>query len=196
MTEQNPWEILSSISSLIQTVVISVALYYAWKEVKNTSDDRNVALLLSIHENFSSDEARFNRWYVYNRLPNSTSDFTSEDYRVANATWRLMDFLGVLTNNNFIDQNLVYKLHSEKVVKLWEKLESHINNYRDVRGEFANDFELLAARCRDYRMQELDEVELPIYKSERVFGESIPPVDEHFYAVHRPFHPTQPMREN
>jgi hypothetical protein len=161
--ETNVWEIISSSATLVQAIAVIIAILYAGKEIKNLSDERHLSLVIKFYELYNSPEAVKDRYHVYNTLPSDPTKVDRKDYESAKRTWRMMDQLGVIYNSDLASREFILRVFSERVSKLWFKLEPFILFLREERKYLAEDFEELAKICQDYRKDKFDEDEPYIY---------------------------------
>jgi len=161
----NIWEVVSAVSAAIQTLAVLIAIIYAAKEVRSAANDRHLAIIFKLHEAFNDSKARAARYHIFNNLPSEPGKLSREDYAMARDTWNLMDQIGIIAHHNLASREMILELYSLQVVRLWEKLEPHIQHYRIERGNFAVYFEKLARMSREYRKKQFGEDKPKMYKS-------------------------------
>lgn len=158
--------IATHLFDIIQTVAVVIALLYTANQLKSASQDRNLAVLLRLQEQFYSREAQRARQHIFDQLPTTPGMLSEDDYLLACDTWSMMDLIGILQAHKFVDNAFFFELYSRPAVRLWAKLEPHIRYYREAHGDIAHHFEMLAEKSREYRKRKHDE-------DEPTFDESI-----------------------
>jgi hypothetical protein len=161
----------SDLLLLIQTLIFGPTLIglifqirLQGKDLEESAKSRQVSALFEVFNNISTDQARKDRKYVYNNLPDAMEGLPENGWRIANRVWTSLDHVGLLVENGLVDEKLVMEMYCELIIKCWIKLRPHIEMLRVKQGgRYQKYFELLATRAEAYHRAKYPNEKIKFY---------------------------------
>lgn len=146
----------SQIAPLASALTAIVAAVFISRQVANIRRNREVDTLFKIIALADSERMRegihwltyeVNRTLTLQELVNDKETF-SKFSRVVH----LFETIGVIVNNGYISENLIFDKYGILVIAAWGKLRNQINVYRADWGsdEYAENFELLVSKYNSW----------------------------------------------
>ena len=105
----SPWEAISAISSLIQTIVIIVTVGFAILQIKQTNQSHKLDVSIRLFDELSSPNSRKNRSFIYSLKNKDPSQLTTEELLIVDEVLSSLDRAWILIENKQINSKFVYE---------------------------------------------------------------------------------------
>ncbi|MCC3773859.1 hypothetical protein [Streptomyces sp. UNOB3_S3] len=149
------WSVVSALSSALGTVVVIVAGFFGYSQIKEARHARHIHLLLSFQDKYHSPEARSFRHRLLAGEFGPPEQFDpaglgADDFH---SFWQLHDqleVLGVLVERHLLEFDLVLACFHRSPPRVWEAIEPYIRKRRTEASPLeGQNFEKLVRRYRD-----------------------------------------------
>ncbi|MFE0045199.1 DUF4760 domain-containing protein [Streptomyces albireticuli] len=149
------WPVVSAVSSALGTVVVIVAGFFAYSQIKEARHARHINLLVSFQDKYHSPEARTFRHRLLAGEFGPPEQFdpaclSADDFH---SFWQLHDqleVLGVLVEHRLLEFNLVLACFHRSPPRVWEAIEPYIRKRRAEASPLeGQNFEKLVQRYRN-----------------------------------------------
>ena len=153
---QDTVQFLIAVAALLQVAVLIVAALFAKHQISEMKSARSAAVYLSLYKEINSPEAVERRRIVYS----STDKYSLEDLpdsirKEINNLVNQLDFLGFMVDSNLVSFALIAPFYYGTVIRCWDATQQFVESERLKRSTmFAQYFETLAVRCKDYLIRE------------------------------------------
>jgi uncharacterized protein DUF4760 len=145
------WVAITGVATLIQAIVVVIAVIYGIRQVKEAQRARAIAAFLPLFQALNSPESSALRRKLYTEIPNDRSQLTEEQENIVNGIVNQLDFLGFLTENGLLEFDLVAALYYGTIIRCWDHAYPYVEKQRELRKtHFAYYFEALNRRCLTY----------------------------------------------
>ena len=163
---------LSLVRDLVAIASFIIALTYYVLNIKNQRETRQTQLFIQLYQT-KSDQAGLLNWFkLLNMEWKDNDDFLQKYSRVTHPEYLALiesqisfyEGLGVLMKDNKIDSKTVYKLLGRRILMLWAKMHSIIQEWREMDHgpgpDYSEYFEYLVEEMVKIRKQK----GLPMYE--------------------------------
>ncbi|MFD5415550.1 hypothetical protein ACFV4Q_19120 [Streptomyces nojiriensis] len=146
------WAGVAAVSAAISAVVVIVASFFAYSQIREARSARHVNLLLSFQEKYHSPMARGFRYRLLSGEFGPPEDFDPARLSVDDfhSFWQLHDqleMLGVLVDRRLLDFDLVLACFHRSPPQVWAAIEPYILTRRTVASPLeGQNFEKLVRR--------------------------------------------------
>lgn len=149
------WAAISAVSTAVGTIVLVVASFFAYSQIKEARLARHVSLLLSFQEKYQAAPARSFRHRLLTGEFGPPEQFdptrlTADDFH---SFWELHDqleVLGVLVSRRLLDFDLVLACFHRSPPRVWAAIEPYIISRRTLASPLeGQNFEKLVQRYRE-----------------------------------------------
>lgn len=160
------WEIISTISTLVGTVVVVATAISALVQINEMKRVRKFELMVKIFDELTSKEAREQRVYVYSRPYDDPEKITSKDVVFMDAVLAKMDLMWLLIDEKQLDDRYLFDAYGELFIRLWDKLHPMVLYERTRRGDYyRKKSENLVNKTKAYFRRKGRDTNYPVYKS-------------------------------
>ncbi len=132
----SPWEAISAISSLVQTIVIIVTVGFAILQIKQTNQSHKLDVSIRLFDELSSPSSRKNRAFIYSLKNKDPSQLTTEEILIVDEVLSSLDRAWILVENKQIDSKFVYETYGEIFLKIWGVTQPIVMHERNRRGNY------------------------------------------------------------
>lgn len=132
----SPWEAISAISSLIQTIVIIVTVGFAIWQIRQTNQSHKLDVSIRLFDELSSPSSRKNRAFIYSLKSKDSSQLTTEELLIVDEVLSSLDRAWILIENKQIDSKFVYETYGEIFLKIWVVTQPIVMQERKRRGNY------------------------------------------------------------
>lgn len=149
------WASVAAVSAAIGTIVVIVASFFAYSQVREARSARHVSLLISFQEKYHSPAARSFRYRLLSGEfgPPEEFDPTRLNVEDFHSFWQLHDqleMLGVLVDRGLLDFDLVLAGFHRSPPQVWAAIEPYILTRRTLASPLeGQNFEKLVWRYRE-----------------------------------------------
>lgn len=152
MTSENWQAIFTGITALTAVA----ALIYAIRQVHEAKKARVLEAYLIFESRLTSESARDDRRYIYERDFDDPKALTQEDREIIERVCVTFDILGVLVREELMYRPLVFKPFYDVIIKCWKKTFDYIEFERRPNRKahtYMQDFEYLYSQAEAYRKE-------------------------------------------
>ncbi|MFI9237070.1 hypothetical protein [Streptomyces sp. NPDC053079] len=151
---EDVWSAVSALSSALGAIVVIIAGFFAYSQIKEARHARHINLLLSFQENYHSPEARSFRHRLLAGEFGTPEQFdpaslNPDDFH---SFWQMHDqieVLGVLVEHRLLEFDLVLACFHRSPPRVWEAIEPYICRRRTEASPLeGQNFEKLVQRYR------------------------------------------------
>lgn len=114
----SPWEAISAISSLIQTIVIIITVGFAVLQIRQTNQSHKLDVSIRLFDELSSPSSRKNRAFIYSLKSKELSQLPTEELLIVDEVLSSLDRAWILIENRQIDSKFVYETYGEIFLKI------------------------------------------------------------------------------
>lgn len=148
------WTAINAVSAAIGSVVVIVASFFAYSQIREARLSRHVHLLISFQEKYHANGARHFRYRLLSGEFGSPEVFdptrmSTEDFH---SFWQLHDqleMLGILVEKGLLDFDLVLACFHRSPPQVWSAIEPYILDRRRRSSPLeGRNFERLVQRYR------------------------------------------------
>jgi hypothetical protein len=145
-------EVLSKVAPIFSTLIAFIAAIFISKQIANIRRNREVDTLMKIIALADGDRMRDARdWLIYELHNYSSAQELKADKEAMKKfshIVHLFNTMGVLVNNRYIPERLVFDKYGLLLVGAWHRLENLISSMRvdSQSPEYAEHFELLVSK--------------------------------------------------
>lgn len=159
----SPWEAISAISSLIQTIVIIVTVGFAIFQIRQTNQSHKLEVSIRLFDELSSPSSRKNRAFIYSLKGKDLSQLTTEELLIVDEVLSSLDRAWILIENKQIDSKFVYETYGEIFLKVWGVTQPMVTHERKRRGSYYRQrTESLIKSVRRYFKMQNKPLEYPV----------------------------------
>lgn len=120
------------IVALLQTLLLALAGFVAWFQLRETAKTRYLEAVIRMFEDFGSRQAYFEADAILG-LPQRIEDFTAEEVELAAWAVRVYEKLAFLVDSGMIPAQYIVPLYSRRIVWAWDALLPYIEEQRRLR---------------------------------------------------------------
>jgi len=175
MNEISYSDIVLTVETIVFSGTLIVMVWQIWlfrTQLREMAKERHLGAFIELFKILSSDQAREDRKYVYNKLPSQAGPLSKEDFSKAERVWASLDYVGLLIDYGIIPENLVMEMYHEMFIKCWMKLEPHIKYQQKIRGgRYQKYFQKLVERSEKYHKEYYPKEKIEIYPLSKIIHE-------------------------
>ncbi|MGH1363318.1 MAG: DUF4760 domain-containing protein [Calditrichia bacterium] len=119
-------ETFSAIAQIISSTVVIISILVALRTLSEMKNARYLEAMLRIYDMIGSKEARTDRKYVCNKLPNNPGKLKAKDWEIVNRISTQLDRIANLVHHKLVPEKYLLHTHRHLFIKMWEQLEEHI----------------------------------------------------------------------
>ena len=159
----SPWEAISAISSLVQTIVIIVTVGFAILQIRQANQSHKLDVSVRLFDELSSPSIRKNRAFIYSLKGKDPSQLTTEELLIVDGVLSSLDRAWILIENKQIDSKFVYETYGEIFLKIWGVTQLIVMHERKRRGNYYRQrTESLIKSVRKYFKKQNKPLEYPV----------------------------------
>jgi hypothetical protein len=121
---------MSAVSSLVGTLVVLVAVVFAWRQVREAKLAREVALLQSTYDRLNDPPMYAMRQRIRSGEFDDVTELNEDDLSLFNKLVGQLEFLGIAVNNGLLDFGLVRAVFPTSPLVIWPLAERLIYKNR------------------------------------------------------------------
>lgn len=146
------WASVAAVSAAISAIVVIVASFFAYSQIREARSARHVSLLLAFQEKYHSPMARSFRYRLLSGEFGPPEEFDPSRLNVDDfhSFWQLHDqleMLGVLVDRRLLEFDLVLACFHRSPPQVWAAIEPYILTRRTVASPLeGQNFEKLVRR--------------------------------------------------
>jgi hypothetical protein len=138
------WSALGALSAATGTLIVAVAALYAYLQVREAKLARNVETMLTIHQQYQSEELKGIRRRLYTHDLGDLRQLSyGPDQQALDSLLTHMELLAVLVERKILDFKLVATAYPHSIVRVWKEAEPYILNRRQITPYYGVHFERL-----------------------------------------------------
>ncbi|MEP6486410.1 hypothetical protein NDI43_15770 [Microcoleus vaginatus GB2-A3] len=131
-----PWEAISAISALVQTIVILVTFGFAILQIRQTNQSHKLDVSIRLFDEFSSPTSRKNRAFIYSLKSKDPTQLTTEELLIVDEVLSSLDRAWILIENKQIGSKFIYETYGEIFLKIWVVTQPIVMQERKRRGNY------------------------------------------------------------
>ena len=131
-----PWEAISAISALVQTIVIIVTVGFAILQIRQTNQSHRLDVSIRLFDELSSPTSRKNRAFIYSLKSKDPTQLTTEELLIVDEVLSSLDRAWILIENKQIGSKFVYETYGEIFLKIWVITQPIVMHERKRRGNY------------------------------------------------------------
>lgn len=159
----SPWEAISAISSLVQTIVIILTVGFATLQIRQTNQSYKLDVSIRLYDELSSPSSRKNRAFIYSLKSKDSSQLTTEELLIIDEVLSSLDRAWILIENKQIDSKFVYETYGEVFLRIWGVTQPIVIHERKRRGNYYRQrTESLIKSVRRYFKMQNKPLEYPV----------------------------------
>lgn len=113
------WTVMSAVSSLVGTLVVLVAVVFAWRQVREAKLAREVALLQSTYDRLNDPPMYAMRQRIRSGEFDDVSELSEDDRGLFNKLVGQLEFVGIAVNKGLLDFDLVRAVFPSSPLLIW-----------------------------------------------------------------------------
>lgn len=149
-------DIFQTLFTGLTALTAITALLYAIRQVQEAKKARVLEAYLIFESRLTSESARQDRKYIYEKDFDDPKSITKDDREVIERVCVTFDILGVLVREELMYRPLVFKPFYDVIIKCWKKSFDFIEFERKPNRKahtYMRDFEYLYYQAEDYRKE-------------------------------------------
>lgn len=118
--------------ALLQTLLLALAGFVAWFQLRETAKTRYLEALIRMFEDFGSRQAYFEADAILG-LPQRIEEYTPEEIELAAWAVRVYEKIAFLVDSGMIPAQYIVPLYSRRIVWAWDALLPYVEEQRRLR---------------------------------------------------------------
>jgi hypothetical protein len=167
--ETDLWAFIESLSTAFSAVILIGAGMFAIRELDEATAARLLDVADRLFDDLNSEESIHARRWVYQQLPDNPQDglvsLTEDGQRYVKKVLNSLDRIAFMTQQGWIQEEILMPWMNPMVVKIWDKLGPYVNVEQERRNE-PDYYEMargLAMRCIAWRKERYPDWEKPTW---------------------------------
>jgi hypothetical protein len=158
------WNAITALSTLVATVVISIAAIFEVMQLNEMKRSRKLELLMRLFDDYSSPKTRENRRFIYRCLPRDPSQLSDEHFLIIDDVLAGLDRAWLFIKYEQLEPEVIFEIYGEIFLRLWGVLYPIVLYERKRRGEYYRErAEALIELTKKYFLQKKRPIDYPVY---------------------------------
>lgn len=120
------WTVISAVSSLVGTIVVLVAVVFAWRQVREAKLAREVSLLQSMYDRLNEPYMYAMRQRIRRGEFDDVTEMNEDDLDVFNKLVGQLEFLGIAVDKGLLNFEAVRAVFPIAPLRIWPLAERFI----------------------------------------------------------------------